>query len=65
MSFFEVIVLTAAVTGLVFMAAMVCGLIRGTYLKSRKKDQEEKFMLRIQKGELQLPKPGSSIEVPK
>ena len=37
MSFFEVTVLVAAITGLIFMTAMFFGLLRGTFLKSREK----------------------------
>jgi len=36
-SFFEIIVLVAAVTGLLFMAVMIVGMCRGTFLKSRER----------------------------
>ena len=69
MSFFEVTVLVAAITGLIFMTAMFFGLLRGTFLKSREKrlnlkkmkadkiqkDQEDAVLLRIAKGELSVP----------
>ena len=69
MSFFEVTVLVAAITGLIFMTAMFFGLLRGTFLKSREKrlnlekiknekiqkDQEDAVLLRIAKGELTVP----------
>ena len=69
MSFFEVTVLVAAITGLIFMTTMFFGLLRGTFLKSREKrlnlkkmkdekiqkDQEDAVLLRIAKGELTVP----------
>ena len=69
MSFFEVTVLVAAITGLIFMTAMFFGLLRGTFLKSREKrlnlkkmkdekiqkDQEDAVLLRIAKGEFTVP----------
>ena len=44
-SFFEIIVLIAAVTGLLFMTVMIVGMCRGTFLKSRErrlKSEKEK-----------------------
>ena len=68
-SFFEIIVLIAAVTGLLFMTVSVVGMCRGTFLKSRerrlksekekqdkiKKDQENEFVARVVSGELEIP----------
>ena len=73
-SFFEIIVLVAAVTGLLFMAVMIVGMCRGTFLKSRErrlkseKDKKDKMdqekinevLARVASGELEVPdKPGS------
>ena len=73
-SFFEIIVLVAAVTGLLFMAVMIVGMCRGTFLKSRerrlrsekekidKMEQEKvnEVLARVASGELEVPdKPGS------
>ena len=69
MSFFEVTVLVAAITGLIFMTAMFFGLLCGTFLKCREKrlnlkkekndkihkDQEDAVLLKIAKGELTVP----------
>ena len=69
MTFFEITVLVAAITGMVFMTAMFFGLLRGTFLNHRekklnlkkmkdekmKKDQEDAVLLRIAKGELTVP----------
>ena len=78
MSFFEVTVLVAAITGLIFMTAMFFGLLRGTFLKSREKrlnlkkekndkiqkDQEDAVLLRIAKGELTVPnRPRTGSEI--
>ena len=68
-SFFEIIVLIAAVTGLLFMTVMIVGMCRGTFLKSRerrlksekekqdkiKKDQENEILARVVSGELEIP----------
>ena len=73
-SFFEIIVLVAAVTGLLFMAVMIVGMCRGTFLKSperrlrSEKDKKDKMdqekvnevLARVASGELEVPdKPGS------
>ena len=42
MSFFEVTVLVAAITGLIFMTSMCIGMIRETFLKSREKRLKSK-----------------------
>ena len=68
-SFFEIIVLVAAVTGLLFMAATIVGMCRGTFLKSRerrlrsekekieKKEQDKvnEVLARVARGELEVP----------
>ena len=68
-SFFEIIVLVAAVTGLLFMAVMIVGMCRGTFLKSRERrlrsekekndkiDQEKtnEVLARVASGELEVP----------
>ena len=68
-SFFEIIVLVAAVTGLLFMAVMIVGMCRGTFLKSREKrlksekekndkiqqDQVNAVLLKVASGELIVP----------
>ena len=68
-SFFEIIVLIAAVTGLLFMMVMIVGMCRGTFLKSRerrlksekekqdkiKKDHENEILARVVSGELEIP----------
>ena len=78
MSFFEITVLVAAITGLIFMAAMFVGLIRGTFLKSREKrlksekekndkiqkDQVDAVLLRVASGELVVPnRPRTGSEI--
>ena len=79
-SFFEIIVLVAAVTGLLFMAVMIVGMCRGTFLKSRERrlgsekeknkieqDQINQVLARVASGELEVPdrpKTGSKIELP-
>ena len=68
-TFFEIIVLIAAVTGLLFMTVMIVGMCRGTFLKSRERrlksekdkqdkirnDQEKEFVARVVSGELEIP----------
>ena len=68
-SFFEIIVLIAAVTGLLFMTVMIVGMCRGTFLKSRErrlksekekqdkidKEKENEFLARVASGELEIP----------
>ena len=68
-SFFEIIVLVAAVTGLLFMAVMIVGMCRGTFLKSRErrlrseKEKNDKIdqgktnevLARVASGELEVP----------
>ena len=68
-SFFEIIVLIAAVTGLLFMAVMIVGMCRGTFLKSRErrlksekekqdkidKEKENEILARVVSGELEIP----------
>ena len=68
-SFFEIIVLVAAVTGLLFMAVMIVGMCRGTFLKSRErrlrseKEKKDKIyqektnevLARVASGELEVP----------
>ena len=68
-SFFEIIVLVAAVTGLLFMAVMIVRMCRGTFLKSRERrlrsekekkdkiDQEKtnEVLARVASGELEVP----------
>ena len=74
-SFFEIIVLVAAVTGLLFMAVMIVGMCRGTFLKSRERrlrsekekidkmeqDKVNEVLARVARGELVVPadQPGS------
>ena len=73
-SFFEIIVLVAAVTGLLFMAVMIVGMCRGTFLKSRERrlrsekekidkmeqDKVNEVLARVARGELEVPdQPGS------
>ena len=77
-SFFEIIVLVAAVTGLLFMAVMIVGMCRGTFLKSREKrlksekekndkiqkDQVDAVLLRVASGELVVPnRPRTGSEI--
>ena len=68
-SFFEIIVLVSAVTGLLFMAVMIVGMCRGTSLKSRERrlrsekekndkieqDQINQVLARVASGELEVP----------
>ena len=68
-SFFEIIVTVAAVTGLLFMATMIVGMCRGTFLKSRErrlksekdkkdkmdKEKEDEFLAKVARGELEIP----------
>ena len=68
-SFFEIIVLIAAVTGLLFMMTSMVGMCRGAFVRSRerklksekekqdriKKDQENEVLARVVSGELELP----------
>ena len=68
-SFFEIIVLVAAVTGLLFMAVMIVGMCRGTFLKSRERrlrsekekkdiieqDRTNEVLARVASGELEVP----------
>ena len=68
-SFFEIIDLVAAVTGLLFMTVMIVGMCRGTFLKSRErrlksekdkkdkmdKEKEDEFLARVARGELEIP----------
>ena len=68
-TFFEITVLIAAITGLVFMMTMCLGLIRGTFLRHKKrnlnlkklaeekeqKERDEAVLLRIANGELTVP----------
>ena len=68
-SFFEIIVLIAAVTGLLFMTVMIVGMCRGTFLKSCErrlksekekqdkidKEKENEFLARVASGELEIP----------
>ena len=68
-SFFEIIVLVAAVTGLLFMAVMIVGMCRGTFLKSRERrlrsEKEKKYkvdqekinevLAKVASGELEVP----------
>ena len=78
MSFFEVTVLVAAITGRIFMTAMFFGLLRGTFLKSREKrlnlkkekndkiqkDQVDAVLLRVASGELTVPnRPRTGSEI--
>ena len=78
MSFFEVTVLVAAITGLIFMTAMFFGLLRGTFLKSREKrlnlkkekndkiqkDQVDAVLLRVANRELTVPnRPRTGSEI--
>ena len=78
MSFFEVTVLVAAITGLIFMTSMCLGMIRGTFLKSREKrlksekekndkiqkDQVDAVLLRVASGELTVPnRPRTGSEI--
>ena len=68
-TFFEIIVMVAAVTGLLFMATMIIGMCRGTFVKSRerrlrsekeKKDKMEEenikaVLAKLASGELEVP----------
>ena len=68
-TFFEIIVLIAAVTGLLFMMVMIVGMCRGTFLRSRERrmksekdkqdkirnDQEKEFVAKVVRGELEIP----------
>ena len=68
-SFFEIIVLVAAVTGLLFMAVMIVGMCRGNFFKSQErrlksekekqdkidKEKEDEFLARVASGELEIP----------
>ena len=71
MTFFEIIVLVAAITGMIFMVSMCLGFVRGTFLNHRQKqinlkkekdeklqrDREEAVLKKIAMGELTVPKP--------
>ena len=70
MTFFEITVLVAAITGMIFMVSMFFGLLRGTFLNHRQKkikmkkekdeklqrEQEEAVLKKIAMGELAVPK---------
>ena len=70
LTFFEIIVLVAAITGMIFMVSMCLGFVRGTFLNHRQKqinlkkekdeklqrDREEAVLKKIAMGELTVPK---------
>ena len=70
MTFFEITVLVAAITGMIFMVSMFFGLLRGTFLNHRQKkinlkkekderlqrEQEEAVLKKIALGKLAVPK---------